>query len=402
MHSLLGGATVEINPQVPIMDLGLDSLAVTQLMREISSELKIRLPATTIFDHPTIQALTAHLTNLLSRAKGSATRSKPQLATPVVQRQDTCCDEVAVIGSSCRFPGGVEGLERFWDVIQAGRSVVGKVPFSRWDVGAVALADVTLSVDVRLRMSFGGFVDDLELFDASFFHIAPAEAISMDPQQRLLLEYTYLAFVDAGYGKDLLCNKDVGVFVGIGTADATELSQATQRKDVYSANSSSHSTAAGRISFVFGLHGPCIAYDTACSSVGVALHAATRALQAKECEMAVVAGVSAMLTPRLSTIFAITGMTSATGRCHTFDESADGYVRSEGCGVLLLQTSRDASAHGKCVRATIRGAGEHTGVKRFPLCFSSFQGLSTPHSQRCPTMERVQVSQLQMAKPRSN
>ena len=166
----------------------------------------------------------------------------------------------------------------------------------------------------------------------------------MDPQQRLLLEYSFLAFADAGYSREDLQGRNVGVFVGMSTPDAVELGVGSNDRSVYSANSTSNATAAGRISFTFGLHGPCAAYDTACSSSLVALHSAVRSLQNGDCDVAVVAGVNGILTPTLSIRCAVAKMTSPTGRCHTFDESADGYVRSEGCGAIVLQRVADAAA----------------------------------------------------------
>jgi acyl transferase domain-containing protein len=208
-------------------------------------------------------------------------------------------------------------------------------------------------------MMWGGFMEDLELFDASFFKISAAEASAMDPQQRLLLEYSYLAFHDAGYSKEVLQGQDAGVFVGISGTDAQELAGNRSNADVsvYSANGTTHSTAAGRLSFVFGLQGPCAAYDTACSSALVALHAAVRSLQHEECDLAVATGVSVMLTATASKSIATAGMTSSSGRCHTFDEGADGYCRSEGCGAVVLKRMGDALADQDRIHAVVRGVG---------------------------------------------
>jgi len=194
------------------------------------------------------------------------------------------------------------------------------------------------------------------MFDAGLFNISPAEAAGMDPQHRLLLDCAYLAFQDAGLTREVLQDKRVGVFVGISTNDAAELALKSQEeKNVYSANGTSHSVAAGRISFVFGLRGPCIAYDTACSSSLVALHGAVRALQHNECDAALVMGVNVMLTPSASISIAVAGMSSPTGRCHTFDKSADGYVRSEGCGAIVLKRMDNAESNEDVIHAVIKG-----------------------------------------------
>jgi len=181
----------------------------------------------------------------------------------------------------------------------------------------------------------------------------------MDPQQRLLLEYAQLAFVDAGYTREALQGRKVGVFVGIAGTDAIQIaSRAVRGKkpSVYAGSGLSNAMAAGRLSYVFGLNGPCTAYDTACSSSLVALHAATRSLQNHECDLALVAGVNVMLTPESSLGQAITGLTSATGRCHTFDASADGYVRSEGCGALVLERQSEALKRPNSVYSIVQGA----------------------------------------------
>jgi acyl transferase domain-containing protein len=312
------------------------------------------LRSTVVFNHPTVERLSRYIQDTIM---GSAAAPAAYLQGLSTQNNRSNCD-VAVVGMSCRFPGGIEGPAMFWDVIKNGQSVVGKVPFSRWDVDAIAAADPTLGKDVAQRMSYGGFVEDLELFDASFFRISAAEASAMDPQQRLLLEYAYLAFHDAGYTKESLQGGNVGVFVGIQGIDAAEITFKTESGvDFYSANGSSHSMAAGRVSYVFGLHGPSAAYDTACSSALVAFHAAVRSLQCGDCDVALVAGVNAMLTPTGSKHSAVAGMTSATGRCHTFDASADGYVRGEGCGVVVLQRMADAQAEGRPLHATVSGVG---------------------------------------------
>ena len=350
----------ELDTSAPLMDMGLDSLAATQLMRGLNESLEVEISPTLLFDYPTINALSDHLAGLVSNdtvSQDIASNVPQQLtehATGPPQDQS-----VAIVGMSCRFPGGMEGPDMFWDAIQAGRCMVSKVPFCRWDVDAVAARVASLDKRVKGCMTWGGFVENLELFDASFFRISAAEASAMDPQQRLLLEYSYLAFHDAGYTKEALQGRDAGVFVGIAGNDAQEVAGSRSGADisVYSANGTTHSTAAGRLSFVFGLQGPCAAYDTACSSALVALHSAVRNLQYGDCDVAVAVGVNAMLTPTVSVSFAIAGMTSPTGRCHTFDEDADGYCRGEGCGAVVLKRMRDAVSDQDRVHAIVLGIG---------------------------------------------
>ena len=362
MSSLLDQETTssEVDVQAPLMELGLDSLATTQLVRQLGTSLSVQLPPTLLFDYPTVDALSDHLVsevwadNSANDDDDAALKSvhRPMQRKPL----DGSSHEVAIVGMNCRLPGGVEGPSSLWDVVTSGSCTVDKVPFSRWDVDAVVASNPSWGDDVKSRVQWGGFVEDLELFDASFFRISAAEAIAMDPQQRLVLEYSYLALQDAGYDKDDLGGTNCGVFLGIEQNDAMLLLQGpAATASLYSTTGVPHSTAAGRVSFVFGLQGPCSAFDAACASSVVALHAAARCLQHGDCDLAVVAGVKANLVASGHAGTAIAGMTSSTGRCHTFDEAADGYVRSEGCGALVLKRLVDAVQDSNQVHATVRG-----------------------------------------------
>ena len=316
-----------------LMVQGLDSAGAVRLVDAINKQLDVEMPPTVLYSHPTVNTLSMHINQLKSGGTYATTFSNPGQHP----HSADALSPISIVGIACRLPGGIEGTAEFWECIQAGTCVVDKVPFSRWDVDAITAADDTLSREVQNRMNWGGFVEDLELFDAGAFKISPAEASAMDPQQRLLLECAELGIADAGLTRDDLRGRDVGVFVGISNnPDAIEISLSTTRATVYAANATSNATAAGRVSFVFGLHGPCVAYDTACSSALVALHGAFRCLQRGEGSLAIVAGVNAMLTPTVSRAYANAGMTSATGRCHTFDAAADGYSRAEGCGTIVL------------------------------------------------------------------
>ena len=361
VENLLGDEAPQggVDIDTPLMELGLDSLAATQLMREMSEKWQFPLQPTLLFDYPTINSLCDHLASVMSDdvvSQDTAVSMPHQVSGYLTGSQDR---GVAIVGMGCRFPGGIEGPVMFWDVIQAGRCVVGKVPFCRWDVDAAMVRFVNLTEEVKRRMMWGGFVEDLELFDTSFFKISAAEVSAMDPQQRLLLEYSYLAFHDAGYTKKAMEGRNAGVFMGIYSTDAMEVAgkRSAAEMSVYSANGTSHSTAAGRVSYVFGLQGPCAAYDTACSSALVALNAAVRSLQNGDCDLAVAGGVNVMLTPTVSFSIAAAGMTSSAGRCHTFDEGADGYCRGEGCGAVVLKRMGDAASDQDRIHAVVRGIG---------------------------------------------
>ena len=198
------------------MEMGLDSLATTQLVRQLGEDLGVQLAPTLLFDYPTVAALSGHLASLVST--GDAEDGLEPGTSRHVSRGLNAADaqqrQVAVVGMSTRLPGGIEGPSVLWDAVAKGRCAVSKVPFTRWDVDAATASQAALNEEVKTRMNWGGFVEDLELFDASFFRISAAEASAMDPQQRLLLEYAYLAFHDAGYTKESLQGLNAGVFVG--------------------------------------------------------------------------------------------------------------------------------------------------------------------------------------------
>jgi 3-oxoacyl-(acyl-carrier-protein) synthase/acyl carrier protein len=360
---LLGCAPEDLNADEPLMEAGLDSLAVTQLVRELAISFELNLSPTLLFDHPTINALTSYLCGTVSTSDDTRSSYGEQVATTshlghsaLLTTTTSNKHEVAIVGMSCRFPGGIEGPAMFWDALKAGTNCITKVPLSRWDVDALVSSDATITRDVGQRIQWGGFIEDLELFDAGFFRISPAEASAMDPQQRLLLEYACLAFEDAGCPKGSLEGQNVGVFVGMTASDLASEDSVSSR-GVYAANGSAISAAVGRISYHFGLQGPCTAYDTACSSALVALHAAVRYLQVGDCDIALCAAVSSMLSSHTSVATAAANMTSPTGRCHTFDESADGYARSEGCGAVLLKRLQDALTDVDHIYAVVNGVG---------------------------------------------
>ena len=215
----------KINNKSPFMDMGLDSLASTQMVKTVNEKYSVDLPPTALFDFPTIAALASHLSELADSfnetmdldyitTTNSCDRNETQLSRI---QYDLPQNDIAIVGMSCRFAGGIEGPEMLWETIKHGKSMMGNIPFDRWDADAIASSDPSLSLDTKQRMSFGGFVHDLDMFDASVFNLSPAEAAAMDPQQRLLLEYAYLAFHDAGLTKEDIEGTNVGVFVGMMT-----------------------------------------------------------------------------------------------------------------------------------------------------------------------------------------
>ncbi len=263
-------------------------------------------------------------------------------------------EPIAIVGLSCRFPGSPDP-EAFWRTLRDGIDAVTEVPDDRWDKDAYYDRDP--SVANKIRALQGGFLHQVDLFDPGFFGISGREAESMDPQQRLLLEVSWEALENAGIAASNLRGSSTGVFVGITTSDYARLGTENDSTDldIYSATGGSLNVAAGRISFVLGLNGPAIAVDTACSSSLVALHLACQSLRGRECDLALAGGVNMLLAPEPFICLAKWGMMAADGRCKTFDERADGFVRGEGCGVVALKRLSDALAAGDRVLALIRG-----------------------------------------------
>ena len=263
-------------------------------------------------------------------------------------------EPIALVGVGLRFPGGVDTPDAFWTLLEQGRDAVGPVPADRWSLDDWYDADPETPGKMTTR--HGGFLDRVDQFAPRFFNIAPREAEQMDPQQRLLLETAWEALEDAGQPRDRLDRSDTGVFVGICGSDYMRMLAAdTEQLDVYLATGSAGSVAAGRISYLLGLRGPSVAIDSACSSSLVAVHFAAQSLRSGECDLALAAGVNLILAPEINVAFSKAGMLAADGRCKTFDAAADGYVRGEGCGVVVLKRLRDAQAAGDPVPAVIRG-----------------------------------------------
>ncbi|MEM7314622.1 MAG: beta-ketoacyl synthase N-terminal-like domain-containing protein, partial [Planctomycetota bacterium] len=262
---------------------------------------------------------------------------------------------IAVIGMSCRFPAAAESPEAYWKLLYNGEDAVDRVPTDRWD--AEALYDPNPDHVGKIINRDGGFIrQSPRSFDAAFFGIAPKEATAMDPQQRLLLEVTWEALERAFVIPEQWNGKPVGVFIGISGDDYSRYLCRSSTPDAYVATGNSHSVAAGRLSYVLGFRGPSFIVDTACSSSLVALHAACQSLRLGESEAAIVGGVNSLLTPDLSIAFSKARMLSPTGRCKTFSAEADGFVRSEGCGVVILKRLDDAVTNGDPILAVIRGS----------------------------------------------
>src|SRR5688572_30750299 len=265
-------------------------------------------------------------------------------------------EPIAIVGLACRFPGGADTPERFWDILHRGADVIAEVPADRWDINA--LYDPDPDAPGKMASRWGGFLQDIAGFDPDFFNISPREAASMDPQQRLLLEVAWEALEHAGIAADSLAGSRTGVFVGLCNSDYFQAlcSRDTAAFDAYLASGSAASVASGRLSYVLGLQGPAMSIDTACSSSLVAVHQACQSLRTGESRMALAGGVNVICAPATTIALSKAHMMAPDGRCKAFDASANGFVRGEGCGLIVLKRLSDAQADGDRVLAVIRGS----------------------------------------------
>ena len=276
----------------------------------------------------------------------------PSPSLPVVHKES-----IAIIGIGCRFPGGVNNTESFWKLLEEGREAVGEVPADRWNVERFYDAEPGLVGKTVAKR--GGFIEGIDQFDPQFFGISPREAPYIDPQQRLLLETAWEAIEDAGLVLDLDKGTDIGVFVGVSHNDYQGLQHTPTDRAGISAHTptgSAHSIAANRISYCLNLHGPSIAMDTACSSALTAVHVACEHILAGRCKAAMAGGVTVMITPDGFIGFSQAGMLSPEGKCKAFDASANGFVRGEGAGMVLMKKLSDAIADGDPIHAVIIGS----------------------------------------------
>ncbi|GHD52867.1 hypothetical protein GCM10017083_28800 [Thalassobaculum fulvum] len=266
-------------------------------------------------------------------------------------------EPIAIVGMACRFPGAPD-LDSYWRLLDEGRDAISEVPRERWDVDA--LYDPDPDAPGKMNSRWGGFVDGVDRFDAGFFGISPREAVGIDPQQRLLLETVWHALEDAALPPDDLEGSRTGVYVGLSTADYAQVladrEDGVDWIDAHASLGNSAAVAAGRLSYTLGLQGPAMVVDTACSSSLVSVHLAVQALRSGEIGLGLAAGVNLILSPELTIGFSKARMMAADGRCKTLDAGADGYVRSEGCGVVVLKRLSDAVADGDYVHAVVLGS----------------------------------------------
>ncbi|MDE2875260.1 MAG: SDR family NAD(P)-dependent oxidoreductase [Gemmatimonadota bacterium] len=361
-------------PTIGFFDLGMDSLMAVELRNRLNRAFSgvYTAPNTLVFDYPDIASLAAHLAGELvvdGDAPPPAPEAQPE--PPPAPSTQAASDAIAIVGMACRFPGAPD-LAAFWRQLEAGADLVtdGRTDEGPWH-GVAGDPGGTDPVSRR-----GAFLDDIDKFDGRFFRIPPIEARTMDPRQRLLLETTWHALEDAGIDPAGLRGSSTGAYVGVTSGDYRDLAAAAGEFHGYLGTTPS--VTAGRIAFVLGLAGPAVPVDVACASSLAAVHQAVSALRQDDVELTLVGGVNAILHPGVSAAMAEMGLLSKRGRCSTFDAAADGFVRGEGCGVVVLKRLAEAQADGDRIWGVIRGSAVNQN--------GASAGLTVPNG---PAQERV-------------
>ena len=294
---------------------------------------------------------------LLRQALRAVEQMQKKLDAAEQRAYELAHQPIAIVGMGCRFPGGADDAASFWELLRDGREAISEVSADRWDIDAYYDPDPARPGKMVSR--FGGFLRDIDKFDAAFFGIAPREAAMMDPQQRLLLEVTWQALESGAIAPRSLSGGSTGIYLGIASGDYGQMqlhSGDARLLDVHYASGNGHSIASGRLSYLLGLKGPSVSIDTACSSSLVAVHLACQALRTGECSMAIAGGVNAILAPETTVALSQAHMLAPDGRSKAFDARADGFARAEGCGVVVLKPLALAEADGDHVFAVIRGS----------------------------------------------
>ncbi|MXX44501.1 MAG: SDR family NAD(P)-dependent oxidoreductase [Acidimicrobiales bacterium] len=368
------------SPTANFFDLGMDSLMAVELRNRINRALagESSVSNTAVFDYPDAASLAEHLAEQLDDTAAPA--PVPQRSAPTIRPEIGQGDEqIAIVGMACRFPGAPD-IDAFWRRLEEGADTVtdGRPDSGVWE-GVLGDPDAT---DPLLRR--GAFVEDIDGFDAKFFGIAPIEARTMDPTQRMLLETSWHALEDAGMDPDGLKGSRTGVYAGVGVSEYRDL--IASRGQHYSYVGTNTAVTVGRVAFTLGLQGPAMPLDMACASSLAAVHQAVASLQRNEIDLAFAGGVNATLSVGSSGFLRDHGLLSVNGRCRAFDAAADGYVRGEGCGMVVLKRLSDAEADGDRIWGVVLGSSVNQN--------GASAGLLAPNG---PAQERVIIEALARA-----
>ncbi|MCP4347108.1 MAG: SDR family NAD(P)-dependent oxidoreductase [Desulfobacterales bacterium] len=345
------------DPKQGFFDMGMDSLMAVELKNRLEAGVKISLPATLLFESSTANDLADYLIREVPDLK-----TENKTGNQVSSFKFQVSTDIAVIGMGCRFPGA-DNPESFWTMLRNGKDAVSEIPSDRWNIDEYYNPDPNAPGKMYTR--YGAFLQNVDQFDPQFFGISPREAASLDPQQRMLLEVGWEALENAGQAPDKLSGTRTGIFVGIGQNDYAKYHMMSGKPDdinFYTGTGSGFCFASGRLSFVLGLQGPNMAIDTACSSSLVSVHLASQSLRTGECDLALAGGVHLILSPEVTIFLSKAKALSPDGRCKTFDASADGFGRGEGCGIIVLKRLSDAISDHDNILAVIKGSAvNHDG-----------------------------------------
>jgi acyl transferase domain-containing protein/NADPH:quinone reductase-like Zn-dependent oxidoreductase/thioesterase domain-containing protein/acyl carrier protein len=356
---VLGATDPEVvQAKQALSELGLDSLMATELRNELTDLVGAELPGTLLFDYPTIDAISEYIMDEVLQLTDAVGGDEAAAGMTTEQLERMRSDPVAIVGMSCRMPGGGDDPDKFWANLIAGKNCVSVVPADRWDHSLIY--DTDPDVPGKAFVDRAGFLTcDIKQFDGAFFGISPREAAEMDPQQRMLLECTWEALETGGMAPNSLAGTRTGVFMGICGYDYTLLgANAGDLTGIvgYTGTGVAWSVAAGRISYTLGFKGPAFTLDTACSSASIAIHQACMSLKSGETNMCVAGGVNLLLAPDLFVNFSKAKMLSPNGRCATFDADGDGFCRGEGASVVVLKRLSDATKDGDVIQALVLGS----------------------------------------------